>query len=162
MRRSIRQIVRMNYMFCCGYCGISETSTGAELTVDHFQPSIRGGTDDIENLVYCCHACNEHKSDFWTTDPIHRLLHPLRDDVSLHYQEDAEGRLVGLTETGIFHIERLHLNRFPLVEHRLWIQRVQDRLALAALQDQRLEEAEARIARMERFFGMPPTIPQDE
>jgi hypothetical protein len=32
--------------------------------------------------------------------------------------EEPDGRLRALTDTGAFHIERLHLNREPLVEGR--------------------------------------------
>ena len=161
MRRSLREAVRARYRFRCGYCGISERDAGAELTVDHFQPVSHQGGDDSENLVYCCHACNEHKSDFWTTDTTRRLLHPLRDTLALHLWEDEQGRLVGLTETGVFHIERLHLNRSPLIEHRLWLHREQESQAESAQVLARLQEAEARIARMERIFGVHAKPPEE-
>ena len=51
---SLRQL----YRFRCGYCGVSETEAGAELTVDHFQPRSVQGADTVANCVYCCHACN--------------------------------------------------------------------------------------------------------
>ena len=69
MRRASRQSVRVRYDFRCGYCGVSETNIGAEMTADHFLPRIHGGDDSLDNLVYCCHACNEFKSDYWTTEP---------------------------------------------------------------------------------------------
>ena len=161
MRRSLREFVRARYRFCCGYCGISERDAGAELTVDHFQPIAHQGSDDAENLVYSCHACNEFKSDFWTTDTTQRLLHPLRDLLASHLREDDQGRLVGQTETGVFHIERLHLNRPPLVEHRRWLRREQQSLDESAQIRARLQEAEARIARMERLFGIRAEPPEE-
>jgi hypothetical protein len=162
MLHSLRQSVRARYNFRCGYCGVLERHVGSELTIDHFQPVSQGGTDDIENLVYCCHACNSHKSDFWTTDPVYRLLHPLNDDPTLHYHEDSEGFLLGLTGTGTFHIERLHLNRPPLIEHRLCLRWEQE--SVVELQEplEHYQEAMERIAQMERFFGMPPTLPDNE
>lgn len=46
------------------------------------------------------------------------MLHPKRDDLSAHLREDVDGHLVALTEAGIFYIERLRLNRPPLVALR--------------------------------------------
>jgi len=41
--------VRRRYHYRCGYCGVSETDIGGELTVDHFLPPKSGG-DEI--LMY--------------------------------------------------------------------------------------------------------------
>lgn len=43
--------------FRCGYCGKGAT------TIDHVMPRSRGGADSWENLVACCLACNNVKSD---------------------------------------------------------------------------------------------------
>ena len=117
-----REAVRRAYDFRCGYCGVREEEVGSELEIDHFQPRAHGGSDELDNLVYCCPACNRIKGDFWPLhDPAttpHRLLHPGLDKLTLHLEEGPNGRLVALTETGAFHIERLHLNRPPLVALR--------------------------------------------
>lgn len=55
------QIVRERYSNCCGYCGVSETDAGGELTVDHFRPLSAGGDDSDDNLVYACIRCNQYK-----------------------------------------------------------------------------------------------------
>ena len=47
--------VRLRANFACEYCGVTETDTGGLLTVDHYQPRAHGGSDDLGNLVYCCH-----------------------------------------------------------------------------------------------------------
>ena len=114
-----RAELRRLYQFCCGYCGTSEVDVGAALTIDHFQPHSHGGADDPTNWVYCCHACNEFKGDHWQPESLRRILHPLRDDFSAYIVEETDGKLRGLTETGTFHIQRLHLNRPQLVAHRL-------------------------------------------
>ena len=116
--------VRDRYQRCCGYCGVSEDDAGGELTVDHFVPLVAGGGDDDENLVYACFRCNLFKSDFAPSDADRLsgnvLLHPRRDDLSLHLRLDEEtGRLEALTETGRFHIRLLRLNRQALVSMRL-------------------------------------------
>jgi hypothetical protein len=113
-----RTVLPQQYQRRCGYCGTDEVEAGAELTVDHFQPQSRGGADESENWVYCCHACNEYKGDFWQPDSPQRILHPLRDNLAEHVEEQTDGTLVGLTETGRFHIARLHLNRAPIVARR--------------------------------------------
>ena len=40
----------------CVYCGSKEN-----LTIDHLFPRIKGGTDNVENLVCCCKSCNSSK-----------------------------------------------------------------------------------------------------
>lgn len=94
MRRVLRQASRLRYDFRCGYWCVNETNMGAEMTVDHFQPHVHGGDDSHDNLVYCCHACNEFKGDYWQVEPDLRLLHPLLDDLSLHYREQEDGTLL--------------------------------------------------------------------
>lgn len=127
MRAETRQLVRGTYAFRCGYCGVSEIDAGAELTVDHYQPVSRGGTDHPDNLVYACHPCNVFKGDDWHPDSARRVLHPLLDDLTEHLSEQADGVLIGLTEMGRYHLDRLRLNRLPLVQHRREARRVEAR-----------------------------------
>lgn len=143
MRVATVHAVRQQYGFRCGYCGISETDAGTTLTVDHFHPRSQGGSDDFANLVYCCHACNEHKNDYWNLAGTARLLHPMRDDFTAHFIELEDGILSPLTETGSFHITRLQLNRPALIRHRQTIrEEQQDRQNRAAIVEvlNRLEE----------------------
>jgi HNH endonuclease len=133
------QTVRERYAFCCGYCGVSETDVGGELTVDHFRPVSAGGDDSDANLVYACVRCNQYKGALLleATDLAYawRLLHPLQDDLGAHIREDeSPGRLEGLTATGRFHIAALRLNRPALITHR-------QRRYLAVLLEARLEQA---------------------
>jgi hypothetical protein len=114
-----RAALRQLYNFRCGYCGVSETDVGAELTIDHFQPTSRAGEDTPGNWVYCCFACNTAKGDYWHPDSPHRILHPIRDDLNEHIIAQGDGTLLGLTETGHFHIQHLRLNRPALVAHRV-------------------------------------------
>jgi hypothetical protein len=118
MRQEERQTLRRRFQFRCGYCGVSERDAGAELTVDHFQPRSQGGLHEPDNWVYCCHACNEFKGDYWQPDAPRRILHPLRDDLAAHLVEQEDGTLQALSATGTFHMERLHLNRRPLIAYR--------------------------------------------
>src|SRR5256885_4842407 len=118
MRQDERDELRRRSDFRCGYCGIRELDAGAELTVDHFQPRSHGGLHEPANWVYCCHACDEFKGDYWEPESPRRILHPLRDERSQHLREGDDGTLIPLTETCAFHIEQLRLNRSALLSHR--------------------------------------------
>lgn len=145
-----RQQVREFFQFRCGYCGVSETEYGATLTIDHYQPVSRGGSDERENLVYCCHACNEFKSDHWNPDNPERILNPRHDELSLHLRENENGEIEGLTATGIFHLTRLHLNRPPLLLQRQIRHRREQWEARMVALESRLDRAEAQLARQRR------------
>lgn len=119
MRQDERDTLRRRYHFRCGYCSVHEVDGGAILTVDHYQPRSAGGLDDPSNWVYCCHACNEFKGDWWQPDSNRHILHPLNDDLTAHFVELNDGSFGALTEMGEFHIARLQLNRPPLVAYRL-------------------------------------------
>ena len=45
--------------FTCRYCG--QHAPNVPLEVDHVKPVIEGGTDDINNLITSCWACNRGK-----------------------------------------------------------------------------------------------------
>lgn len=118
MRREQLAALRHRFSFACAYCGTTEITLGARLTVDHFRPTSRSGLDDESNWVYCCPECNHFKAAFWNAAPDKSLLNPLQDDVSQHLEE-RDGTLIGLTKRGERHIERLRLNREKLVAQRL-------------------------------------------
>lgn len=126
MRKAEYAALRRRFGYRCGYCGVHEMDVGAELTVDHYQPRSRGGAETEENWIYCCHACNEHKQDYWRPDSPRRILHPLQDDITEHITEKTDGMLLAQSETGAFHIQRLHLNRPQLVMQRLRRQRAEE------------------------------------
>ena len=142
------QSVRVLYAYCCGYCGLSETDAGGELTVDHHEPVSAGGDDSDENLVYACFRCNLHKGAFTPSEAQRaqglRLLHPLRDNLAEHIQENREtGRLESLTAIGALHIFTLELNRDALIANR---QQRWQQARLAARLDQAEAEALERDA----------------
>ena len=59
-RLSRREIfIRDNYT--CQYCG--RVFPPQELTLDHIVPRSRNGDSSWDNLVTCCRACNNRKSD---------------------------------------------------------------------------------------------------
>ncbi len=118
----LRESVRALYDFRCGYCGVTETESGGQLEIDHFLPRSHGGKDTLDNLVYACPTCNRFKGDYWPVleaSPDLMLLHPQQDDLFVHVRLLPDGRLIGLTKRGWFHIQRLRLNRAQLIELRL-------------------------------------------
>ncbi|MBI4758580.1 MAG: HNH endonuclease [Chloroflexi bacterium] len=116
----IREQVRHRANFACEFCGVTEIDAGGELAIDHFRPIAKGGDDSFENLVYCCHRCNQHKLDYWSThldEP--SLWNPRREPAPQHFLELDDGTLHALTAVGTFTLKRLRLNRPPLVAYRL-------------------------------------------
>ena len=53
------KIVFMRDNFTCHYCG----QVGGKLEADHIIPFIKGGSDEIHNLVCSCRSCNRKKKD---------------------------------------------------------------------------------------------------
>jgi 5-methylcytosine-specific restriction endonuclease McrA len=60
----------------CQFCGRVMAAT--ELTLDHVVPRSRGGHTDWDNLVACCHPCNNLKGDRTPEEAGLRLLRPPR------------------------------------------------------------------------------------
>jgi hypothetical protein len=115
------------------------------LTVGHFHPQSRGGAHGLDNWVYSCHACNEFKGDYWSPGTARQILHPHRHVLSEHLTELADGTLQALTETGAFHIDRLHLNRQQLVTYRRERRALEDASRARELLLRRLHELEEQI-----------------
>ena len=115
-----RRLVRERAGFACEYCGVTETDTGGELTIDHFQPRTYGGSDSTENLLYCCHRCNEYKADYWQRRPDDiALWNPRQEQMDSHLLLLADGSLYPITPVGELTLGRLRLNRPALVAFRL-------------------------------------------
>jgi hypothetical protein len=117
--KKLRQLVRQRAGFACEYCGVAESDSGAELTIDHFRPENKGGTGTDDNLVYCCYRCNEYKSDYFSdSEEKPSVWNPRTSLYEEHFLEMEDGVLNGLTITGEFTIRLLRLNRPLLVAYR--------------------------------------------
>jgi hypothetical protein len=118
-----RLAVRQRANFACEYCGVSETDSGSELTIDHFQPRTKGGSDDLDNLLYCCPRCNQYKADYWAEHPGDaELWNPRYSAWEAHFLALADSTLYAVTDVGSFTLKRLRLNRAPLVAYRRQLQ----------------------------------------
>ena len=56
-----RKNILMRDRYTCQYC--LRTPPGVELTLDHVIPRSRAGETTWENLVACCHSCNNRKGN---------------------------------------------------------------------------------------------------
>lgn len=154
-----REHVRQRFGRRCAYCGVHETDVGSELEIEHFHPQSKGGSDELDNLVYCCSACNRFKASYWPTSdtPLYlQPLNPLNDDLREHIELLDDGRLVGTTRRGRFHIDLIHLNRSQLVDsRRKQLRNLQIRQLLNVEQrannshQARIRELEAEVQRLQ-------------
>ncbi len=114
-----REKVRQRAQFTCEYCGVSESDTRRLLTIDHFHPTSKYGSDDLDNLVYCCIGCNRHKGAYWPTSSSQpSLWNPRNESRSKHIYQLDDGTWHALTTIGTFTLRRLQLNRPALVAWR--------------------------------------------
>jgi 5-methylcytosine-specific restriction endonuclease McrA len=56
-----RKNILLRDRYTCQFCG--RVLPASELTLDHVVPRSRGGHTDWDNLVACCHGCNNRKGD---------------------------------------------------------------------------------------------------
>jgi 5-methylcytosine-specific restriction endonuclease McrA len=56
-----RKNILMRDRYTCQYC--HRSSPGVDLTLDHVVPRSRSGETTWENLVACCHQCNNRKGN---------------------------------------------------------------------------------------------------
>lgn len=81
IRALSRKNILMRDRFTCQYCG--RTLPSGDLTLDHVVPRSRSGETAWENLVACCHACNNLKGNQTPEEAGMRLIRQPRP-FSLH------------------------------------------------------------------------------
>lgn len=146
-----REEVRRRAGRACEYCGVTETDTGGWLTIDHFQPQSQSGSDALDNLVYCCHSCNQFKLDYWPqTANAPRLWNPRQENANAHLLELADSALFAVTDLGAFTLARLRLNRPPLIASR---QQRRQRLEAERLLP-RLHDVTLLLEQMQRQYAV--------
>ncbi len=111
-----RELVRERAGYRCEFCRIDETGAGGELTIDHYRPRARDGSDDLGNLIYACSRCNTYKHDYWPESPDSpRLWNPREESFEVHFSALPGGLLEARSPTGAFTISKLRLNLSRLV-----------------------------------------------
>jgi 5-methylcytosine-specific restriction endonuclease McrA len=76
-----RKNILLRDRYTCQYC--HKTMPSVELTLDHVVPRSRGGGSSWENLVACCHTCNNRKGSR-TPDEASMKLAKVPRPFSLH------------------------------------------------------------------------------
>ena len=76
-----RKNILMRDRYTCQYC--HKILPSGELTLDHVIPRSRAGDSNWENLVTCCHPCNNRKGNRTPEEAGLKLLRPPRP-FSLH------------------------------------------------------------------------------
>lgn len=76
-----RKNILMRDRYTCQYC--LRTMSSSELTLDHVVPRSRAGETTWENLVACCHLCNNRKGNR-TPEEAGMRLHRAPRPFSLH------------------------------------------------------------------------------
>ncbi|MBM3773855.1 MAG: HNH endonuclease [Acidobacteria bacterium] len=69
-----RKNILMRDRYTCQYC--HRTMPSSELTLDHVIPRSRAGESAWENLVACCHPCNNRKGSRTPEEAQMRLARP--------------------------------------------------------------------------------------
>jgi hypothetical protein len=143
----ILDFVRRRANYACEFCGVTEVDVGGQLTVDHFRPRNQQGSDDVENLFYCCVRCNQYKADYWPTSASElTLLNPRNHASQEQLLRLSDGTVKGLSDEAEFAISRLRSNRPELVAHR---QR-QEQWATEGQRQRRVNELQVLLEQAQR------------
>ncbi|MCS6860806.1 MAG: HNH endonuclease [Abditibacteriales bacterium] len=91
-----RDVLRARAGFACAYCRITENLMGGRLTEDHIIPPGQGGTDDIDNLCWCCWWCNTYKGTQTAAPDPHTgnvvpLFNPRQERWEEHFRWSRDG-----------------------------------------------------------------------
>ncbi|MBI3328336.1 MAG: HNH endonuclease [Nitrospinae bacterium] len=127
-QRKRRDLLRARAGYACEYCRVTETLMGGRLTEDHIIPLNASGTDDLDNLCWCCWWCNVYKGSQTTartprSGAIVRLFHPRRNRWETHFRWSRNGlRILGRTMMGRATVEALRMNDPDrMATRRFWV-----------------------------------------
>ncbi len=120
--RFIRNKLIEKHGCTCGYCKAKFFDEKA-LALDSYYPrsTYPEKQNDEENYVLACHICNAIKSNklpISVDGGKKNILHPYKDDYSVHMHLGDSGLLVPDTEEGASTIDILKLNREALCQYR--------------------------------------------
>lgn len=126
--KKLRELVRQQGKYRCGYCLTSEIIVGAAMEIDHYIPESLGGLTEENNLWPVCALCNVYKSNkIAVIDPVSEenvpIFNPRADNWQEHFEWVSQGeRIAGKTTIGRATVSALKLNRSSLVRaRRAWI-----------------------------------------
>jgi HNH endonuclease len=129
LSEALRQQVRDRAGNRCEYCLSHQDYIMGRLQIDHIQPIVKGGTDDITNLCLACELCNQSK---WKqtegidpeTQSTVLLFHPRSQRWQDHFEWVDNGtRILGLSPEGRATVVALKLNNSLAIRVRSnWVQ----------------------------------------
>jgi hypothetical protein len=98
----------------CEYCRIRTEYDALPPVIDHIIAKKHGGTDEPENLAFCCAYCNAHKgANIAGIDPrtgrTVRIFNPRLDKWASHFRLSG-ATMIGLTPIGLATIAVLMIN----------------------------------------------------
>jgi HNH endonuclease len=125
-----RTFVAVRAKWCCEYCLSQERFSPQHFTLDHFDPSSKGGSNEPENLVYACQGCNGSKHnrigifDQVTNDFV-PFFNPRKQVWAEHFAwSDDYTRIIGITAIGRVTVLGLQMNRQILIDLRAFLYRL--------------------------------------
>jgi hypothetical protein len=122
--QEVRQQLAQEVGHRCGYCLADELLSGIPLTIEHIIPTVKGGSNNLDNLWLACRPCNEYKGvQTQAIDPITNervsLYNPRTQRWSEHFAwSDDTTEMIGLTAIGRATIIALQINRPLLIKAR--------------------------------------------
>ncbi len=122
--KKIRKQVSERAGYCCEYCLSQVKYSPDPFSIEHIFPISKGGENNLDNLAYSCQGCNSRKyNHIQAVDPVTGnmvdLFNPRKHNWKDHFcwNEDST-QLLGLSPTGRATVEKLQLNRTPLLNLR--------------------------------------------
>jgi HNH endonuclease len=99
----IRILVATRSLFRCEYCLLPDKVSFYNFQIDHIISLKHGGTNDVENLAYCCPDCNYAKGtdlgSMLNNNELVRFFNP-RIDVWNEYFELINGSILSKNDIG--------------------------------------------------------------
>ncbi len=121
---AVRERVRTRAGGRCEYCQSRDDFSPSPFGLDHIWPVSLGGSDNEDNLAWCCGGCNNAKyTAVSAIDPREGkpapLYHPRKDNWIEHFDWIGGAKFIyGLTPVGRATIARLQMNRAELLNIR--------------------------------------------
>lgn len=110
-----RELVVRRAQRACEYCRLPQSVSMLPHQVDHIIGKQHRGSDDVDNLCFCCIRCNLKKGpNIASIDPeaglVTALYHPRRQPWRTHFLLESNGAISGLSPAGRSTVQLLDMN----------------------------------------------------